>query len=215
MDPLIAVLGSVDPKREHELQLRHPVIACHAAEELGMELAKQGCRILVSCPATLGGEFAEGLFVRGYVRNGFARRSSIEVYRAYRSLLPPFTEESAHPELFRYELKETEDWAITYFVALSRTDGMIILGGGQSSLIAGLVGISYKLPMLSFPYFGGKAQEIWELLRSSNDRLATLEECGFMAQPEWRSDSARRSVEILIDQIKRKSPADSAERKGY
>src|SRR5437879_2337169 len=71
-EPLIAILGSVDPRREKELQLRDPVMACRAAEEIGVELAKQGCRVLVSCPATPQAEFAEALVVRGYVKSGVA-----------------------------------------------------------------------------------------------------------------------------------------------
>jgi hypothetical protein len=147
--PLIAILGSVDPRREAELKLRNPPIACSAAEAIGLELAKEGCRILVSCPSTAQAEFAEALVVRGYVKSGVAHKGSIEVHRPLRSSLPPFAEERTHPEIFRYELKDSEDWAIASFLSLAKADGMVILGGGQSTLIAGLVGVGYRVPMLS------------------------------------------------------------------
>jgi hypothetical protein len=216
-EPLIAILGSVDPRREAELKLRNPSIACSAAEAIGTELAKEGCRILVSCPSTPQAEFAEALVVRGYVKAGVANKGSIEVHRPMRSPLPPFSEEGTHPDLFRYELEESEDWAIAAFLRLARADGMVILGGGQSTLIAGLVGVGYRVPILSLAGFGGRAEEIWALLRSSDHKLATPEELALMAQPGWTADSARRYVEVLLSQEKRKregiDPAMGSERK--
>ena len=203
-EPLIAILGSVDPRREKELQLRDPVMACRAAEEIGVELAKQGCRVLVSCPATPQAEFAEALVVRGYVKSGVARSNSIEVHRPIVSPLPPFAEEGMHHELFKYELIDNEDWAIASFLSLAKADGMMILGGGQSTLIAGLVGVGYRVPTVSLAGFGGRAQEIWALLRSSEHKLATPEELNLMAQPGWNADSARRCVGTLLNQRKRK-----------
>lgn len=130
-EPLIAILGSVDPRRESELRLRNAAVACSAGEAIGVELAKQGCRILVSCPATPQAEFVEALVVRGYVKSRVAAKGSIEVHRPLRSPLAPFAEEATHPELFRYELKENEDWAIASFLALAKADGMVILGAGN------------------------------------------------------------------------------------
>jgi hypothetical protein len=216
-EPLIAILGSVDPRREAELKLRNPPVACSAAEAIGMELAKGGCRILVSCPSTPQAEFAEALVVRGYVKTGVAHKDSIEVHRPLRTPLPPFAEEATHAELFRYDLKESEDWAIASFLSLARADGMVILGGGQSTLIAGLVGVGYRVPMLSLAGFGGRAEEIWALLRSSDHKLATPSELALMAQPGWTADSARRCVEALLNQQKRKregiDPGLGSERK--
>ena len=194
-DPLIAILGSVDPRRAAELRLRNPSIACRAAEEIGLELAKEGCRIQVSCPSTPQAEFAEALVVRGYVKSGVAKKNSIEVHRPLRSPLPPFAEEATHPTLFKYDLKDSDDWAIASFLALAKADGMVILGGGQSTLIAGLVGVGYRVPILSLAGFGGRAEEIWALLRSSDHKLAAQEELSLMAQPGWTVDSGHRCVE--------------------
>jgi len=216
-EPLIAILGSVDPRREAELQLRNPSIACRAAEEIGLELAKEGCRIQVSCPSTPEAEFAEALVVRGYVKSGVAKKGSIEVHRPLRSPLPPFAEEETHPAIFRYELKESEDWAIASFLALAKADGMAIFGGGQSTLIAGLVGVGYRVPIISLAGFGGRAQEIWALLRSSDHKLAAQEELNLMSEPGWAADSAQRCVQALLNQRKRKQegtdPALASERK--
>ena len=109
-----------------------------------------------------------------------------------------------HHELFKYELIDNEDWAIASFLSLAKADGMMILGGGQSTLIAGLVGVGYRVPTVSLAGFGGRAQEIWALLRSSDNKLATPEELSLMAQPGWNADSARRCVGTLLNQRKRK-----------
>jgi len=105
---LISILGSVDPRREQELKLRNPTVACRAAEEIGAELAKQNCRIKVSCPGTPEAEFVEALVVRGYVESGIARKMSVEVHRPMGSPLLDFAEEATHRDLFRYELKTSK-----------------------------------------------------------------------------------------------------------
>lgn len=58
--------------------------------------------------------------------------------------------------------------------------------------------------MVSLAGFGGRAGEIWALLRSSDYKLATGEELAIMAQPGWTADSARRCVETLLNQQERK-----------
>lgn len=203
-EPTITILGSVDPRREVELKLRDPLVARRAAEEIGAELAKKGCRILVSCPGTPQAEFAEALVIRGYVSSGLAKRNSIEVHRPLRFPLAPFPEEATHRQLFQYELKDSDDWAIATFLSHGKSSGMVILGGGQSTLISGMVGVGYRVPILSMAAFGGKAEEIWAVLRSSDHKLATQQELNLMAEPGWSADSAQRCVEALLSQYQRK-----------
>ena len=47
MGPLIAVVGSASDAKKDELKLLNPEQARQAAMELGRELAKAGCRIVV------------------------------------------------------------------------------------------------------------------------------------------------------------------------
>lgn len=84
-------------------------------------------------------------------------------------------------------------------------------------MLTGLVGVGYRVPMVSLAGFGGRAEEIWALLRSSDPKLATVEELALMAQSGWAADSARRCVESLLNQQKRKregiDPALASERR--
>lgn len=214
--PLIAIVGSVDARRKQELQLHKPELAARAAEEIGGELAKKGCRLLLSFPGTTEMEFAEALVLRGYVNSGSARPGSIEVHRPVGSSLPAFQEEATHSELFRYEPKESDRWAAAFYLSIARADGMVLLGGGQSTFIAGLVGVGHRIPTVPLAGFGGAAQEIWALLKSSDIRLATAEELSLMAKP-WNTDSAHQCVENLLKQLRREregiDPALTRERR--
>jgi hypothetical protein len=67
--PLIAVVGSVQKGREYNPPLEHAADARRACEELGRELANQGCDILVYSSDP---KFIEADIVRGYVASGKA-----------------------------------------------------------------------------------------------------------------------------------------------
>ena len=203
-NPMIAILGCVDKRREQELALSDTAMANTAAEQLGAESAQRGWHILVSCPSIATAEFAEAPVVRGYVKSGKAGRDSIEVHRPVGSTLPRFPEESTHAGLFRFELRDSDDWAVASFLSLANADGMIVIGGGESTYIASLVGIGYRTPIVALAAFGGKAKEIWAVLKSSDNRLATAAEMNHMAQPGWAADSARRCVDMLLAQRARK-----------
>ena len=76
MGPLIAIAGSAADKRREELQLVDPVTARKAAEEIGRELAKAGCRILIYSTEP---EFIESDVVQGYVSSKKGESGSIQV----------------------------------------------------------------------------------------------------------------------------------------
>jgi hypothetical protein len=106
--------------------------------------------------------------------------------------------------VFQYEISEAEDWMVASFLSLAKVDGMIILGGGQSTYISGLVGIGHRTPIVALPAFGGKAKEIWSLLTTGDNPLSTRAELSLMAQPGWADDSAQRCVDVLLEQQRRK-----------
>ena len=73
--PLIAIVGSVDAtRRDYDPPLRNATLAKQAAEELGGELARAGCGLIVYTDEP---GFIEADVVRGYINSGSATPKSI------------------------------------------------------------------------------------------------------------------------------------------
>lgn len=202
-DPLIAIVGSVDPNRQQELHLNDPDRARQAAEELGAELAKRGCRIQVysSTPT-----FLEAHVVRGYVASKAAKPESILVCHPINTRLAPFPEETQQPELFTHQPAGRKEWEIAFYLSLFEADGMVLMGGGHSSFVAGIVAVGSRTALLPLAAFGGAAYEIYELLQTRQS-CATPQELGLMAQqggPQW----AEKCVAALLNQLQRRAEGE-------
>ena len=191
--PLIAIIGSAQADRNYEPELVHPEIAKQAAEELGSELAKKGFRILVYSSDP---RFIEADFVRGFASETEAKTKSIQVRHPIKKN-PQFKEQKDQSELFDI-LPEKGDWEISFYLSLQKVDGIILIGGGTPTLIAGLLAIKDRIPLLSLAAFGGKARSVWELI--PDDFLLTKFEKHKMAK-QWKPQSlAEEWVQILSHQ---------------
>jgi hypothetical protein len=199
--PLIAIVGSYDPKRTDELSLKNIALAQEAGAELGRELARQGCNIVVyaSYPYLL-----EVDVVRGYVEVKKAQPEPepecIQVRFSNRLGRPVFNEENGNRELFHFIPDNNAEWEVSFYRSLREVDGVLVLGGGPSSMIAGVIAVGHRKPIVVSSYFGGYAEKIWDLL-PSQQTLLTERELSLMAD-NWDSGLAERYVQILIRQIK-------------
>src|SRR5262245_24634991 len=97
--PLIAVVGSFDPAREKELGLRNGPIVAQAGEDIGRELARQGCRLVVysSLPHS-----AELDVVRGYLSVKDVEAESIQVLYSQQLGQPTFPRKRATKTSLRF-----------------------------------------------------------------------------------------------------------------
>lgn len=197
MSSLIAIVGSYDPKRSDELFLKNLDHSKEAGLELGRELARQGCKIVVyaSYPYLL-----EVDVVAGYVEVKKAKPepNCIHVHYSVKYNQPFFPEEADNRGLFTFKPDTNPEWEVSFYASLRQVDGLLMLGGGPSSMIAGVVAMGYSKPIVAVASFGGYAKKIWELL-PSQQQLLTAEEVFAMAEP-WRADSAKRYVGILLRQ---------------
>ncbi len=192
--PLIAIAGNVktDPG------------APAAAEALGRELAKGGFRILVY---SSGADFLEGILVRGYIASRVANRRSVQVRYPLAGLKPAFPEQVTNPDLFDFRPDNNPDWEISFYQSLNDVDGLLLMGGGSSTMVAGLVAIGHGKAMLALPGFGGMATKVWQTLVPGRD-LPTGDERSQMARPGWSDDQAAECVGILKSQLERKADID-------
>lgn len=188
--PLIAVVGNVTTAPN----------AAAAAEELGRELAKAGFRILVY---SSGPDYLEGAVVKGYAVGRGARSGGIQVRYPLHGEKPSFPEQEAHKDLFEWRPHHSPDWEISFYQSLQEAQGILLLGGGQSTLIAGLVAMGHRIGILALAGFGGRSSKIWEALRPGRD-LPTADEISLMARPDWSAEVAADCVQSLGAQLQRR-----------
>ncbi len=196
--PIIAIVGNAKTSDK----------APATAEVLGRELAKAGFRILVFSSEP---DFLECHVVRGYVASRAALRCSIQVRYPLHSVKPAFSEQSTNSELFDWRSDNAPDWEMSFYQSLSEVQGVVLMGGGPSTLIAGAVARGHQLAMVALPGFGGKAEQVWQNLRPGQD-LASGDEISLMARPDWSDDLGAECVHALKDQLARKAESARQQR---
>jgi hypothetical protein len=191
--PLIAVVG--DAKKT-----KNPEIARRAAEDLGAELAKRGCRILVYSSSP---EFVEWELVSGFLRAKVKKEPrSIEV-RYPPDLDARFPGEKPDDPLF-VRSQQGGDWEASFYPSFASLDGLVLIGGGYTTKIAGLLSLGSKTPLLTLGGMGGAAHEIWLQLRADRNSTASDDDLNLMASQTWTESSAERFVAALMEQRRRK-----------
>jgi hypothetical protein len=196
--PIIAIIGNV----------KEDPLAPAAAEALGRELAKAGLRILVY---SSGADFLEGRIVRGYVSTRLATRQSIQVRYPLHGQKPAFPEQETNGDLFDWQPDNRPDWEMSFYQSLGEVDGVLLMGGGDSTMIAGMVAMGHGIALLTLASFGGKASRVWEALRPGRD-LPTADEISLMARPGWTDELAVQCAQSLLNQIARKVERKRQER---
>jgi hypothetical protein len=205
MIPVVAIAGSAEAGRAYDPPLRDAEAAAAAAAELGAELAAQGCHIVVHSSDP---DFLECHVVRGYVGSGHARPGSVHMRGRY-GTDADFEESRLHPAVFTGAREPTADWEVTYYRSLLSADALLLLGGGRSTFVAGIIGLSRRIPIAPVPTFGGSAEKVW--IRFNSERsIATEEEVAVLAHP-WREGSAKAIVAGLVAQLRRKADQARAE----
>ncbi|MEV1107344.1 hypothetical protein AB0I95_01685 [Micromonospora sp. NPDC049751] len=204
MSPLVAIAGSAQVNRSYSPAVRDPEAAPAAAAELGAELARQGCGIVVYSSDP---DYLERDVVRGYVGSGRATPGSILVRGRYQQDVD-FEEAQRYPELFAVVPESTDDWEVSFYRSLLTADALLLVGGGRSTFIAGLIGLSRRIPVAAVAAFGGGAEKTWQ--RLNNERgVASEEEVALLARP-WQSAAAGPIVTALRAQVRRRAEEERA-----
>jgi hypothetical protein len=204
-DPLIAVVGSVDPGRGKAIKLKNTDRGQQAAETLGRALARQRCRIVAYMDDPWS---VEVLVVKGYVAEYSATAAlkgsgpRIEVHYSASDKAPHFPEQDTNDDLFHPVPDKNLSWASSFYRSLSRVDGVILMGGGETTYVAGTVALMQKRPVIAVAAFGGAAEQIW---RELSPEAGILEDGDIrqMATPNWTSQVADNLVKNALEQMKR------------
>jgi hypothetical protein len=200
-NPIIAIVGNTTAAPAGQ-------DAGAAAESLGTALAKAGFRILVY---SSGAGFLETPIVKGYVASQVARDKAIQIrYPLDGKKAPEFPEQKTHAHLFDPRPDHIQNWETSFYLSLNEVDGIILVGGGDSTLIAGMVALGHGVAVVTLPCFGGKAVDVWKALTPGRD-LPAVEERAEMAAP-WSGGMADRCTQMLTAQLQRKAEAERARR---
>jgi hypothetical protein len=172
----ISIVGSVEEGRNYDPPVRNAAEAKKIAELLGTELAKRGYGIIV-----YAGDFIERDVVRGFVKTAKVRKSIRVLFPSHQKGAEQFPEYASHKTLFDPVVDESPDWEMSFYGSLARVDGIVIIGGARSTLITGVLALSYRIPMIALQSFGGSGEKIWKALAAGRG-LTTKDEANEMAQ---------------------------------
>jgi hypothetical protein len=206
----IAIVGSAGDGRPDEIGTRDPDRAREAAAALGRELASRGLGIVVYSSDP---KFIEADVVRGYVSAGAAQPRSIQIRRPREADGADFAELESNNALFDPRPDSSRDWEVSFYRSLFEAGGVLLIGGGRSTLTAGLIALANRTPVVTLADFGGNAAKVWDVLdRSPSDALPDADEIARMGL-QWSDELAAPLVDSLVRQRERRAEHEASARK--
>lgn len=176
---VIAIVGSAAESRTYDPPMQDPVETQKTAERLGGALAKAGYDLIVYSAAP---GLIERDVVKGFVASEKATPKSIIVFAPLGSAkATAFPEREKHEGLFDIRQDNSAGWEVSFFRSLGHADAVILIGGGQSTLITGILALTYRIPLLAISAYGGSAARVWGSLVAGRD-LPTQEHIHAMAE---------------------------------
>jgi hypothetical protein len=198
----IAVFGSVDASRP-ELGIRNAETAKAAAQSIGRALAEYGCGITVYSAEP---SFVEAYLVAGFAASDKAQAESIRVIHPRKSPQPIFKEQQLKPICFRFRTASNPNWEVSFYQSVYAADGVVLVGGGQSTFIGGILAVTRNLPTIALEAYGGAASNVWDLL-TPNAMLLSEDDKNLMAEENSSADWAGRIVDSILSQKARQIAA--------
>ena len=174
--------------------MTEPARARQACEELGHELAETGWDLIVYSAER---SFIEADIVCGYMESGKVPSASTHVRAPFGKTA--FDEMADNREVFDVRADPSRDWEVSFYRSLVDAQGVLLGGGGRSTLIAGLIALTTRIPIIAVATFCGNAIKVWE--RLANERNGATEEDISAMADDWRDSSAQRLVQNLSRQL--------------
>jgi|SRR5215831_2840722 len=212
--PFVAVIGGLS-----KLDTAKATAAKAVAHEIGAELAKADFGLVVYFSAD---DSLEPHVVSGYVPALAEGAGAIRVRIAepYAGQVKFKEEATTRKELFDSDHFPGQDWEAPFYRSLAeeqgfkgeRVDAVLLLGGANTTFIAGQIALARRLPTLAVNAFGGSAGRIWSQMaqaspgkhpawgtRSAEDFVKQLkQEC---EEAATRRKEARRREQLLTNMI--------------
>lgn len=194
-----AIVGSIDASRS-DLNLKDLDMAGPVLRQIGRALAEQGFGIVVYSSDP---KFIEPLVVAGYIESGKAAERSIRVIYPRHLPRPQYSEQQTHEQCFQFHIDQSNQWEVSFYRSLHEADALFLLGGGQSTFIAGIIATLRRMPILVLEAYGGSAGKVWELLNPFECASIKQEEKNRMAEIDTSAVWAKDMVGVLLAQKER------------
>lgn len=195
-----AIVGGADPQRKYDVPV-DVELAHAAARAVGAELARRGHGLVV-----YDANFIEAQAVEGYLATNARVERAILVRQPHlRTSL--FPQEGEHSRVFQRHVDTSDLWEVSFYRSLSESDGVVLIGGGYSTLNAGQVAIGARIPILALEKTGGSALVVWKTISPGID-LPGPDEHARMSLP-LTDEAVRGWVGALEEQRRRRYAVES------
>ncbi|WP_039804862.1 hypothetical protein [Nocardia araoensis] len=61
----------------------------------------------------------------------------------------------------RFAFEAEDDWEASYYRSLREADGVVLIGGGRTTLITAMVAMAFDIPLTPVAACGGAARKTW------------------------------------------------------
>jgi len=201
-----SIVGAADAARNdrthpNAYSMEVPINETRAiAKALGAEIAKRGHGLAVYDANFIEAEAVEGFVAEAPKINRKDR--AIIVRQPQEAKLVPFKEEATDPALFDRRADQTGFWEGSFYRSLADSDGIILLGGGNATLVVGQVALGARIPLLALAATGGSASVVWRSIAPGVD-LPSVDEHVRMAQ-QLSPEAVSNWVDALETQRRRR-----------
>ncbi|MFJ9018943.1 hypothetical protein ACIRPU_02985 [Streptomyces sp. NPDC102259] len=198
--PVVALVGSAASGPVYVPELKRPEAVPEACRELGRSLARAGYDLAVFS--------AKPKYIEYHVVQGYAEPCDLGGPRHVFVHVPRQQEQDfglpADSSVTLRTVRDTgTEWEVSFFRTLLASDGALLIGGRQSTRVAGVIAMAQRIPLLPVAAFGGGAGQVWvNLDKVRND--VTDADITLLGQ-DWRPDSADRLVDCLDRQRQRRA----------
>jgi hypothetical protein len=184
----ILIVGSTS--ENSKAYIKNYISACRG---LGAALASAGHTIILGSSKEYT---ADRYIAEGAIGTGTATAYSLLVITPYETdLFPP------HPRI--KQRLSRESWTVARVDQILAADGVITIGGNQSTLEAGFMTIILKRPLLPLRHFGGASEQLLESVEPVYKQFVDIEPKLRALCEGWGDGSASSAVELMVRLINR------------
>ena len=199
-----AIVGAAEerPQQDPPIDIQK---ARDAAKHIGVALAKRGHGLVV-----YDAKYIEADVVAAYIAAGPRmpeRGVPIMVRQSPAPSNVRFAEEQTGPAMFDRVFDPSAQWEVSFYRSLANADGVVLIGGGNTTLIAGQVAIGARIPVLPLLRSGGAAATVWQTISPGVDLPVGPETARMADEPS--ESAAERWVDVLESQSKRRYAVES------
>ncbi len=206
--PIVAIVGGVRPETLEGLSPEESEKCVGSYREtcrrLGACLAESRMRLLVwsSDP-----RFIERDVVDGFLGVPSPRRNSI-ICIWNQDHYPDFPHQDKNGGPILLKRSHHDEWEIGFYESIKKeADAIVLLGGGATTLIAGLVAASWGKALFATPHYHGKAEMLYKWMHTTSNSVASApiseEDIDLMSRP-WSPENCVSSLQRQLDGIARR-----------